>query len=398
MRTEEIMSSKKCFNTFINNLRKDTFLTKEGDVVWRRFVDDVIPLAIFGDGSVAGHNKNILEHIARDASYALEFRARALFVLCIPNHSCSPIYWPHKEPPSSTRDVVSNLGVLRDFAVQMFAYCITHVASIGGSSEDPCRRQDRIHRYMSKYFGYDGLARLIMDANRETARRAIDVLATVSIVASYDNFALHPLTKLFQGSLEGELLRYLDERIRRVVRTCVRQCKSRHVQCETFDDYVSLVKNGIGYEYLRGDALLLIPTQISFILQVWKEYGIAPKHPVHSLTSYSIPRLFSILEGEVFASLRRDIALYSIQTHPEILFITKNFINDPTSIQGVRCMLESLSHEDQHYIDRIVDILKACKQQERSSVRRRRLEDREQKKRSEAYATVAESALAAMRQ
>ena len=60
MRMEEIMSSKKSFITFINKLRKDNFFTTKGDAVWKRFVDDVIPLALFRDGSTVGYNQGIL--------------------------------------------------------------------------------------------------------------------------------------------------------------------------------------------------------------------------------------------------------------------------------------------------------------------------------------------------
>ena len=154
MRMEEIMSSKKSFITFINKLRKDNFFTTKGDAVWKRFVDDVIPLALFRDGSTVGYNQGILEQIAQDSSYALEFRARAFFVACTPDIQRSLIYWPHKKPPFISSIAIDHLGSLHDFAVQMLAHCIAYVA--GGAEEDPCVRQSRIHDYMNAYFLFNG--------------------------------------------------------------------------------------------------------------------------------------------------------------------------------------------------------------------------------------------------
>ena len=396
MCAEEIMSSKKSFNTFINKLRKENFFTTEGDAVWKRFVDDVIPLALFGDGSTVGYNKGILEQIALDSSYALEFRARALFVSCTPDHSSSPIYWPHKKPPFITSDAIDRQGVLNYFAAQMLAHCIAYVAENG--SNDPCDRQSRIHAYMNAYFGFNGFEQSLIHVDRDVARRAIDILATIPIIASFDGFSLHPLTKLYEGSLDTELLGYLDERIRRVVLTCVQRCASKNAQCETLSDYVFLIRHFIGSARLRSDGQQLISTQISFILRMRREYGVTSEHPVRSLGSSCVPALFSILADESFAPLRREIALYIIETSPELLWVGKNIINCPASVQGVRLMLESLSDEDRENAERIRALLNTYERHERSRMQRRRLEDREQKKRNEIYATTAESALVAMRQ
>ncbi len=396
MCAEEIMSSKKSFNTFINRLRKDNFFTAEGDTVWKRFVDDVIPLALFGDSSTNGYNQGILEEIVLDSSYALEFRARAFFVACTPDIQRSPIYWPHKKPPFITSIAIDGLGALNDFAVQSLSLCIAYVAENG--SNDPCDRQSRIHGYMNAYFGFNGFEKLLVHADRDVARRAIDVLATIPIIASFDGFSLHPLTKLYQSSLDTELLGYLDERIRRVVLTCVRRCASKNAQCETLSDYVFLIQHFIGSARLRSDGQQLISTQISFILPMRREYGVTSEHPVRSLGSSCVPALFSILAGESFAPLRREIALYIIETSPELLYVGKNIINCPAAVQGVRLILESLSDEDRDHAERIRALLKEYERQERSRMRRRRLEDQEQRKRNEVYATKAESTLIAMRQ
>lgn len=392
------MSSKKSFRAFIDKVKKE-FFTEEGDVVWRKFVDDVVPAALFGDSGCNGYNTNILKEIVCNPSYASEFRIRALLVMGIPDRSLLPVYWPGEKSffvDMSNMIPYACLGVLDDFILEMFAHCITFVASEG--TQDPCARQSRINKYMMKYFWFQDIEQLIMRASKDTAQRALDALATVPIISSFDNSSLHPLTNLFKGSLDKDLLCYLDGRIRRVVRISVRRCTHEQRECDIFEDYVFLVKCFIASAHESRDVQDLTSTQISFILRMWKEYGVSPKHPFHSLTSHCVRKLFSILHGESFSCMRRDITHYIMETSPELLYVGKNIINDPVAIRGTRLMLESLSPEDEQAAKRITTLLDTIEKQELSILRNRQEQNAKDKKAKDAYAEASRPVLVSMRQ